>query len=108
MRKAGGRAVRYHAQKPVPEPGHKRSERRQSGEQRRGQLTALALTADLAVFYVPVDPLAHQHGQPAVPARQQRAELVARFPAGPRDDQRAEGGFELGASPGHQRVRVVA
>ena len=55
-----------------------------------------------------VDPLAHQNGELSVPALKQRVERGAVRPAGARDEQGPERGFQPVAGSGEQRVRVVA
>jgi hypothetical protein len=108
MRQPGRRAVGQHSQHLVTESRKQRGHRCQPGEQRGRQLTPLALPADVAVFDVPADPLAHQDGHLPVPARQHRLKVGTGVPPGARDDQRAEGSLQLAASPGQQRVGVVA
>ena len=108
MGQSGGRAVRQDLQHLLTEPRQQRGHRHRAREQRRRQLPALALPADLALFDVPADPLAHQHGQLPVPAGQHRVQVGAGRAAGPGHDQRAERSFELAARPRQQRVGVVA
>jgi hypothetical protein len=104
----GRRPVGHAPQQLVTEPGQHRDQRRYPREQRRSQLTTLAVPADLALLYMPANPLAHEHRQLPVPARQHGVESGTRLPAGPRHDQRPEGPFQLAAGPRQQRVRVVA
>jgi hypothetical protein len=108
----GRGAVGQHPQQLIAEArgehGGKGGDRHGAGEHGRGQLAALALPADVAVVDVPADPLAHQHGEPPVPAGQHGVEAGAGVPPGPRDDQRAERSLQLAAGPGQQRVGVVA
>jgi hypothetical protein len=92
----------------LTETGDQRDQRHRAGEQRGRQFPALAIPADLALFNVPADPLAHQHGHLAVPSGQHDTQVRAGLLAGPRDDQRAEGSLELAAGPRQLRVGVVA
>jgi hypothetical protein len=108
VRQPRGRAIGQHPQQLLAEPGQQRDQRHGAREQSRRQLPALALPADLAPLDVPTDPLAHQHGQLSVPAGQHGVQVRAGRPACACDDQRAEGSFQLAASPRQLRMGVVA
>src|ERR1700735_19672 len=84
--------------------GHQRQDAEQ---RRRAQLAALALAADLAVLDVAADPLAQQHGQLPVPAREHGGKLRAVLPARPGYQQRADRPFQLAAGPRRQGVRLI-
>ena len=108
VRHPGRRAIGQHLQQLFAEPGEQRDYRRRTHEQRGRQFPALALPADLAPFDVPADPLAHQHGHLPIPARQHGVQVRAGLTPRARDDQRAEGSFQLAASPRQLRVGVLA
>ena len=108
VRQSGRRAIGEHPEQLLAEPGEQRDHGHRAREQRRRQLPALALPADRALFYMPADPLAHQHCHLPVPAGQHGLEDRAGLPPRARDDQRAERSFELAAGPRQLGVGVVA
>ncbi len=57
---------------------------------------------------MPADPLAQQDRQASVPVGQYQVQRGAGAPAGPGDDQYAEGFLQLAAGPRRHRVRMAA
>ena len=91
-----------------PRQQRQRRDRRDPEEHGRRDLPAPPPGADAAPLHVPVDALAHQYGQVAVPVPEHRVKLRAVLPPGPGHDERPERDLQLVAGPGQQRVRVVA
>ena len=92
----------------APRHQRQRGDRRHPEEHGRRYLPAPPPRTDRAPLHVPVDALAHQHGQHAVPLLEHRVQVRAVPAAGPGHDERPERGRQLVARPGQQRVRVVA
>ena len=104
-RRAG---VRHQPEQLIPQ-GRRQQRHREHAEQHgRAQLAPFPLPAVRAVLDVPVDPLAEQDGQLAVPAVQDGGQVRAGLLAGPGHQQGAQRGLELGAGPGRQRMGLVA
>ena len=81
---------------------------REQAEQHRGaEFVTLALAADVAAVDVPVDPLADQRRQLAVPAIQDLGQFRAVLPPGTRHQQHAQRRLKLAAGPRGQRMRLV-
>ena len=92
----------------APRQQRQRRDRRDPEEHGRRYLPVPPSGADAAPLHVPVDALAHQHGQRAVPVLEHRVQLRAVLAPGAGHDERPERGLQLVAGPGQQRVRVVA
>ena len=76
-------------------------------QRRRPQRAVLAVGADVALVDVAADPLARQHGHPAVPVVEQHVELRASPAPGAGHEQDAERLLQLAAGARRQGVRLV-
>ena len=103
-----GRRVGDQPEHPVPQRGRQRGHRQRAQQHVRREFTALPVTADGAAPDVQADPLAQQHGQPAVPAGQHRVQFGAGVPPGAGHQQHAQRRLEVGPGPGRHYVRLVA
>ena len=89
-------------------PGRQRRTGRQVEQDGRAQLLGPSVAAGRALLDVPVDALAEQDRQPAVPAGQQGGELVALAAPGPAHQQHRQARLKLLAGPRQQRAGMVA
>ena len=102
-----GRAIRDEPEHLMPQGAGQRGHRQHAEQGDRAELAALPLPAHGAVPDVPPDPLAEQHGEPAVPAFEDPGQLGAGFPAGAGHQQHAERRLEVSPGPGGHGVGLV-
>ena len=92
----------------MPQGDGQHSHRQHAEQGHRAEFLALPVPAHGAAPDVPRDPLAEQHGEPAIPAVEDPGQLSAGFAAGAGHQQNAERRLEMSPGPRGHGVRLVA